>query len=46
MNDVEFSDQVIDTVRATLRERYARDVEVELADSEMQLDPESDELTV
>ena len=42
--DSEFTDQELDIIRATLVECYGHAVEIDLADAEMQLDPESDAL--
>lgn len=39
----EFSPEELDVVRATLVERYGENVEIELADTELSLDPESPE---
>jgi hypothetical protein len=39
----EFSEQETEIVRVTLRERYGREVEIELADSELSLDPNTPE---
>lgn len=44
--DIEFTDQELDIIRATLVECYGHAVEIHLADAEMQLDPESETLTV
>lgn len=39
----EFSAEELDVVRATLVERYGQNVEIELADTELSLDPEAPE---
>ena len=44
--DAEFTEQELDIIRATLVECYGHAVEIELADAEMQLDPEADQLTL
>ena len=38
--DAEFTDQELDIIRATLVSCYGHAVEIDLADAEMQLDPE------
>jgi len=45
-SDSDFTDQELDIIRATLVERYGHAVEIDLADAEMQLDPESDDMTI
>lgn len=45
-SDSEFSAQELDIIRATLVECYGHAVDIDLADADMQLDPESDTLTM
>lgn len=47
MSDIaDFTEAELRTVRAALEERYGRPVEVELAESELRLNPHSFQLTV
>ncbi|HTY04140.1 MAG TPA: hypothetical protein VMC81_10470 [Rhodocyclaceae bacterium] len=41
----DFTDIEIKLVGQTLRERYGRDVDIQLAEAEVQLDPEGEQLT-
>lgn len=41
----EFNQQEIDIVRDTVNERYREPIEIQLADTELRLDPNSSELT-
>ncbi|WP_455221837.1 hypothetical protein [Kaarinaea lacus] len=46
MNEIEdFSDQDLDVAKQTLKECYSEDVEIQLADVELRLDPGAKELT-
>ncbi len=45
-SEFEFTDQELDIIRSTLVQCYGHAVEIDLADAEMQLDSESDNLTV
>jgi len=42
----EFTDQELDIIRATLAQCFGHAVEIDLADTELQLDPESEALTL
>ncbi len=41
----DFNDSELWMIRTTLKERYGREIEIQLADSEIRLDPNSSELT-